>query len=186
MPRRSALIFFLLFLLLLVIAGCALVKPTRVTEVSTQVDAGLPGAYLGSAAVVPFHAAGDESWGTYASRKLADYLMENRAFGQVTVAQGAVPDTNYVVDGTLEHLFYGGNEGPTTVFLTIRVVSTSDSRVRFQRSVKASSEKSAFHLAWLRRVDVRSPYIEEVMNSALKAVANDIASRTHSPAVQNP
>ena len=183
LPVRSGLIVSLLFMFL---TGCALVKPNHISEKSTQVDRGLAGAYLSEAVVVPFDTKGDEAWGTYAARRLADYLMENRAFRQVVVAENNERKAGYIIRGTLEHLSYGGNEEPTTVFLTVSVTSVSDSLVRFQRSAKASSGKSAFHMVWLRSVDVPSPYIEELLDGILKATASDIASRTHSPAVQNP
>lgn len=178
----------MVFLILgsVILPGCALVKPSRHYEEATPVDWGLAGAYLSTVTVAPFTAGGNEEWGGYAARMLAEYLMENMAFRQVVVAEGDVPKTSYFISGTLDHLSYGGNEDSTTVFLTVKVISTSDSQVRFHRSAKASSRKSAFHVAWLRSVDVPSPYIEEVLNGILKDVASDIASRTHSPAVQNP
>lgn len=173
-------------LLIVVMAGCAVVKPARVLEESTPVDRGLQGAYLGTAAVEPFECRGDAAWGLYAAQRMADYLMENEAFRQVTVGENSSKNAGYIVRGSLEHLFYGGNDEPTTVFLTVRVLSASDSGLRFQKSMKVSSEKDAFHMVWLRGVDVPSPYIEEVLNAVLKVAADDIASRTHSPAIQNP
>ncbi len=167
-------------------AGCAVVKPNRSFETVTPVDCGLSGAYLGTAAVIPFDAKENDDWGVYTARRLTEYLMESRAFRQVVLSDDSHPKTGYLVTGTLEHVSYGGSDGPTTVFLSVQVASASDSRVRFLRTVKASSGKSAFHMTWLRMVDVPSPYIEEVLNGILRDVAADIASRTHSPAVQNP
>lgn len=173
-------------LLAALITGCALVKPTRHYEEATPVDWGLAGAYLGTAAVTPFAAPEYEEWGMYSAHRLSEYLFENKAFRQVAVAMEPDPKTSYIISGTLEHLAYGGSQGPTSVFLVVKVTSTSDSQVRFYRSAKASSSRSAFHMTWLRSVDVPSPYIEEVLNGVLKDVASDIASRTHSPAVQLP
>lgn len=170
----------------LVLSGCTLVMPTRHLDESTPIDRGLQGAYLSTAVVLPFDARGSEAWGMYASRQLADFLRENGAFRRVSVAGEGDAEPGFIIQGTFDHLAYGGNDEPTTVFLTVKVISASDSQVRFQRSTKASSSKSAFHLAWLRRVDVPSPYIEDVLAGLLKAIASDIAARAHSPAVQNP
>ena len=182
-------LFFLPIVLTLVLAsGCALVMPTRHYEEATPIDSGpgLAGAYSNTAAVMPFDAKGNDEWGVYAAQRLMEYLIEQKAVRRVFFIEKRPQDVNYIITGTLEHLSYGGNEEPTTVFLTILVIGASDSQTLFYRTAKASSKKSAFHMTWLRSVDVPSPYIEEVMNGMLERIAKDIALRTNLPAVKNP
>lgn len=173
-------------LVLMLAGGCALVKPTRYYEEATPMDEGLAGASKGTAVVMPFDAMGNDMWGIYAAQRMTEYLIEQKAFRQVAFSDKKPQGTGYLITGTLDHLSYGGNESPTTVFLTIKVASTPDDQVHFYRTAKASSEKSAFHLTWLRRVDMPSPYIENVLNGMLERIAEDIALRTTLPPVQNP
>ena len=182
------LLFFLPIILTLVLAGgCAIVLPTRHYEEATPIDsAGLAGAYSNTAAVIPFDAKGNDGWGVYAAQRLTQYLIEKKTFKQVDFAGKRPPEVSYIITGTLDHLSYGGYETPTAVFLTVKVIRTSDSQTLFYRTAKASSQKSAYHMTWLRSVDVPSPYIEEVMNGMLEGIAKDIASRTNLPAVKNP
>lgn len=180
-------LFFLPIVLTLVLAsGCALVMPTRHYEEATPIDSGLAGAYSNTAAVMPFDAKGNDGWGVYAAQRLTEYLIEKKTFKQVDFAEKRPPEVSYIITGTLDHLSYGGNETPTAVFLTVKVIRASDSQTLFYRTTKASSKKSAFDITLLRSVDMPSPYIEEVMNGMLERIAQDIASRTNLPAVQNP
>ncbi len=172
--------------LLVLLSGCALVRPVRHFEEATPVDWGLAGAYLSTAVVVPFDAKESGQWGTYAADRLAAHLRETGAFRKVVVSGEGGQQAGYIVRGSIDHLFYGGDTGPTEVFLSVQVVGASDSKARFQRTAKASLRKSAFHMVWLRSVPVDQPYLEEVLSGMLKHIGDDIASRTLSPAVQNP
>ncbi len=183
---RAALLFWSMFFAFIFISGCALVKPTRIFEESTPIDQGLAGTYLSMAVVMPLDAKGNESWGAYAAQRLAGYLIEQKAYRQVVYTKDKVPVTGYIITGSLDHISYGGNDSPTTVFLTIKVLGAADSQTLFYRTAKASSKMSAFHMTRLQNVDVPSPYIEEVLNNMLERIAKDIASRTNLPAVQNP
>jgi hypothetical protein len=183
---RAALLLWSMFLAFIFISGCALVKPTRIFEESTPIDQSLAGTYLSTAVVMPLEANGNESWGAYAAQRLSEYLIEQKAFKQVTFSKNKLPGTGYIITGSLDHLSYGGNEDATTVFLTIKVLGAADSQTLFYRTAKASSMRSAFHMTKLQGVDVPSPYIEEVLNSMLDHIAKDITSRTNLPAVQNP
>ncbi|HVN71755.1 MAG TPA: hypothetical protein VMU10_07035 [Desulfomonilia bacterium] len=176
----------MLGIMCIILSGCALVMPTRIYDEATPIDTGLAGMYLSTAAVMPFEAVGYENWGVYAAKKLTGSLLKHKAFRQVVYAEKKPPEVNYIITGTLENLSYGGNEGPTTVSLTVKVVGASDSQTYFYRTAKESSKKSAFHMSWLRRVDVPSPYIEGVLSSMVDRIAKDISSRTNLPAVQNP
>jgi hypothetical protein len=176
----------LLWVICILVSGCALVKPTRHFEESTPIDQGLAGTYLSTAVVMPLDAKGNESWGAYAAQRLTEYLIDQKAFRQVTYSKNKVPGTGYIITGSLDHIFYGGNEAATTVFLTIKVLGAADSQTLFYRTAKASSKMSAFHMTRLQSVDIPSPYIEEVLNNMLERIAKDIASRTNLPAVQNP
>jgi hypothetical protein len=184
--NRATLLFWSMFLTLIFASGCALVKPTRHYEESTPIDQGLAGTYLSTAVVIPFEATGNENWGAYAAQRLTEYLIEQKAFRQVVYTEDKVPREGYIITGMLEHLSYGGDEAATTVFLTIKVLGAADSQTLFSRTAKASSKMSGFHITRLQRLDVPSPYIEEVMNGMLEHIAKDIASRTNLPAVQNP
>jgi hypothetical protein len=184
--NRTTLLFWSMFLALIFASGCALVKPTRHFEESTPIDQGLTGTYLSMAVVMPLEAKGNESWGVYAAQRLTEFLIEQKAYLQVVYTKDKVPGAGYIITGSLDHLSYGGNDEPTTVFLTIKVLSAADSQTLFYRTAKASSKMSAFHMTRLQNVSVPSPYIEEVLNNMLERIAKDIASRTNLPAVQNP
>lgn len=184
--NRATLLFWSMFLALIFASGCALVKPTRHFEESTPIDQGLTGTYLSMAVVMPLEAKGNESWGVYAAQRLTEFLIEQKAYLQVVYTKDKVPGAGYIITGSLDHLSYGGNDEPTTVFLTIKVLSAADSQTLFYRTAKASSKMSAFHMTRLQNVSVPSPYIEEVLNNMLERIAKDIASRTNLPAVQNP
>ncbi len=173
-------------LMFLLVSGCVLIKPTRHYEESTPIDQGLAGTHLSTAVVMPLEAKGNESWGVYAAQRLTEYLIEQKAYRQVIYTKDKVPRADYIITGTLDHLFYGGNEDATAVFLTIKIQGATDSQTLFYRTAKASSKMSTFDMTMLESVDVPSPYIEEVLNGMLERIAKDIASRTNLPAVQNP
>ncbi len=167
-------------------AGCALTKPSRGFEEATLIDWGLADSFGTSVAVTPF-AAEDPKWGVYAAQRMKEYLLDEKAFQRVIYAEAKKPDTTYIISGSLDHISYGGTDTPTSVFLTVRLVSASDNQARFLRTSKASSMKSAYHMTLLRRIFIPAPYPEEVMNSVLKHIAKDISARTNtSPAVENP
>ena len=170
-------------ILVLILSGCALVKPNRHYEESTPIDWGLANTFESSASVVPF-VAEDSKWGVYAAQRMEEYLLEEKAFRKIAFLDEGDPKPAYVITGTLEHLSYGGPYDPTSVFLTVRVIDTADGQIRFMRTARASSEKRGYHMTLLRRVYVPSPYPEEVMNGILKHIAQDIASRSRSPAKQ--
>jgi hypothetical protein len=184
--NRAAQLFWSMFLAVMFISGCALVKPTRHFEESTPIDQGLAGTYLSTAVVMPLEAKGNENWGEYAAQRLTEFLIEQKAYRQVVYTKDKIPGTGYIITGSVDHLSYGGNDEPTTVFLTIKVLGAADSQTLFYRTAKASSKMSAFHVTRLQNVSVPSPYIEEVLNNMLERIAKDIASRTNLPAVQNP
>ena len=170
-------------MLALILSGCALVKPNRHYEESTPIDWGMANTFESSVSVVPF-VAEDSKWGVYAAHRMEEYLLEEKAFRKVVFTEEINPTTDYIITGTLEHLLYGGPYDPTSVFLTVRVIDTADGQIRFMRTARASSEKRGYHMTLLRRVYVPSPYLEEVMNGILKHIAQDIASRSRSPAKQ--
>ncbi len=161
-------------------------KPTRHFEESTPIDQGLAGMYLSTAVVMPFDTKEGEDWGVYTAQRFTEYLIGQKAFRQVTCSNNIQPGTGCIITGSLDHLFYGGNDAPTTVFLTVRILSADKAQTLFHHTVKASSSMAAFHMTWLRRVTVPSPYVEEVLNNILERMAKDIASRTNLPAVQTP
>jgi hypothetical protein len=175
-----------LFLLLIIIEGCALTKPSREFDEATPIDWGLANSFKSSVAVVPFKAE-DPKWGIYAAQMMKEYLLEEKAFQRVIYTEEKKPDTTYVITGSLDHINYGGTDIPTSVFLTVRLTAASDNQARFLRTAKATSMKSAYHMTLLRRIFLQAPYPEQVMNSVLKHIAQDIAERTtSSPPVQNP
>ncbi len=168
-----------------VVSGCALVKPTRQLDEVTPVDWGLGGTFDRAITVYPFDAQ-DEKWGVYAARRMKEYLLENKGFSRVVYSDKEPCSTPYELRGELEYLFYGGSHSPSRVCITVRVIDTADKDTRFMRIARASSERTAFHMTWLTRVYVPSPYPEELLNSLLEHVAKDIAGRTGLPAKKSP
>jgi len=128
-----------------------------------------------------------KKWGVYAARRIQEHLLEHKAFRRVVYAEKAPEDpTSYELRGELEYLFYGGTHSPSRVCITVRIINTLDGDTRFLRIARSSSENTAFHTTWLKRVYVSSPYPEQLLNSLLKNVAADIAQRTSLPAKKNP
>jgi hypothetical protein len=175
-----------MFLAVIIASGCAFVKPTRHYEESTPIDQGLAGTYLSTAVVIPLDAKGNEGWGVFTAQRLAEYLMEQKAYRQVVYAKDKVPGAGYIITGSLDHISYGGLEAATTVFLTVKILGAADSQTLFYCTIKASSKMSSFDVSRLQSDDVPSPFIEEVLNGMLERIAKDIAMRTNLPAVQNP
>jgi hypothetical protein len=169
----------------LVISGCALVKPTRQLDEVTPIDWGLGESFEHAVTIYPFDAR-DEKWGVYAAQRMKEYLLEKRGFRRIIFSDKEPAETPYEIRGELEYLFYGGTHSPSRVCITVRVIDTTDGDTRFMRISRASSEKKAFHMTWLSRVYVPSPYPEELLNSLLAHVAGDIARRTRLPAKKCP
>jgi hypothetical protein len=184
--KSPGLLLIILFFILNIAGGCALTKPSREFDETTLIDWGLVDSFKNSVAVRPFQAE-DPKWGIYAAQRMKEYLLEEKAFHRVIYAEKIIPDTTYVVTGSLDHISYGGTDTPTSVFLTVRLTAVSDDQTRFLRTAKASSVKGAYHVALLRRIFVPAPYPEGVMNSVLRHIAKDISARTNSsPPVQDP
>ena len=61
------------------------------------------------------------------------------------------------------------------------MIDASDGHTRFFRISRASSGRDAFHVSWLSRMYVASPYPEELLNGLLRHIAHDIAQRTALP-----
>ncbi len=168
------------------IAGCAMVKPDRHLDEVTPIDWGLSGESFESAiTILPFDAQ-DQKWGVYAAKRMKEYLLEEKAFQRIVFGGKEPADTPYVLSGELEYLFYGGTHSPSRVCVSLRVIDASDGHTRFFRISRASSGRDAFHVSWLSRVYVASPYPEELLNGLLRHIARDIAQRTSLPAKKCP
>ena len=176
-------LFFIVFSM--VISGCALVKPARQLDEVTPIDWGLGNAFESAVTIYPFDAQ-DEKWGVYAAQRMKEYLLEKKGFRRIICSDKDPARTPYEIRGELEYLFYGGTHSPSRVCITVRVIDTADGDTRFMRIARASSAKKAFHMTWLSRVYVPSPYPEELLNSLLEHVAGDIVRRTNLPAKKCP
>lgn len=167
-------------------SGCAMVKPERSLEELTPIDWGLDsGSFEDGVTVLPFGNQ-DAKWGAYAAQRMKEHLLEHKAFRRVVLSEGGKVETPWVIRGEIEQLFYGGTGSPSRVGVSVRVIDVSDGQTRFLRISRASSGKEAFHLVWLSRVYLRSPYPEELLDPLLGHIAQDIAERTASPAQQGP
>lgn len=162
--------------------GCTVVRPIRIMDTRVPVDGCLAGASGKTALVEPFEAPDNPSWGRRAAKVLIDELSVRGAFARVSLMDKTPSSADYVVRGTIEHLSYGGTEGPTVVSVRIRVMDTLGGGLCFERSVRASMEEAGFHMGLLRMVDCESPSVEEVLERALRDVAVDLAERTALPA----
>ena len=183
--RKNIYLWSVLVVFSLVISSCALVKPTRQLDEVTPIDWGLKDAFESAVTIYPFDAQ-DEKWGVYAAARMKEYLLEKQGFRRIILSDKEPADTPYEIRGELEYLFYGGTHSPSRVCITVRVIDTTDGDTRFMRISRASSEKKAFHMTWLSRVYVPSPYPEELLNSLLEHVSGDIALRTRLPAKKCP
>jgi len=159
------------------IAGCAMVMPTRNLDEVTPIDWGLENSFENGVTIMPFDAQ-DEKWGNYAARQMKQHLLETGAFRRVVLSEKDKTATDYVLKGEIEHIFYGGTHSPSKVCVTVRIFEVKDGKTRFLRVSRATSEKDAFHMTWLSRVYVPSPYPEELLNALLKHIAEDISQRT--------
>jgi len=170
----------------LFIAGCAMVKPDRHLDEVTPIDWELDGESFESAiTILPFDAQ-DPKWGIYAAKRMKEYLLEEKAFQRVVLDEKDSAGTPYVLSGELEYLFYGGTHSPSRVCVSLRVIDASDGHTRFFRISRASSGRDAFHVSWLSRMYVASPYPEELLNGLLRHIARDIAQKTALPAKKRP
>lgn len=170
----------------LFIAGCAMVKPDRHLDEVTPIDWELDGESFESAiTILPFDAQ-DPKWGIYAAKRMKEYLLEEKAFQRVVFDEKDSAGTPYVLSGELEYLFYGGTHSPSRVCVSLRVIDASDGHTRFFRISRASSGRDAFHVSWLSRMYVASPYPEELLNGLLRHIARDIAQKTALPAKKCP
>lgn len=183
--RKNIYLWSVFVVLSVAISGCALVKPERQLDEVTPIDWGLGGTFESAVTVYPFDAQ-DEKWGIYAARRMKEYLLEKKGFRRVVYSDKEPASTPYEIRGELEYLFYGGTHSPSRVCITVRVIDTADKDTRFMRIARAASEKKAFHMTWLSRVYVPSPYPEELLNSLLEHVAADITRRTNLPAKKCP
>ncbi|MFY9397615.1 MAG: hypothetical protein WAR22_04545 [Desulfomonilia bacterium] len=174
--RRRAGMIALVFVGCL-LAGCAMVKPERGLEELTPIDWGLEGAFEDGVTVMPFTCR-DAKWGAYAAERMQEHLLTHKAFRRVVLSHGEQPETPWVITGEIEQLYYGGTGSASRVGVSVRVIGLPDGQTRFQRISRMSSEKKAFHLTWLKRVYLRSPYPEELLNPLLGHIAWDIAERT--------
>lgn len=168
-----------------VLAGCALVKPTRGLDEVTPIDWGLGDSFESGITVLPFDAQ-DEKWGVYAAKQMKQHLLESKAFRRVVYADKDTGKAPYALKGELEYLYYGGTHSPSRVCVSLRIIDVKDGQTRFMRVSRASSGKDAFHMTWLSKVYVPSPYPEEILNSLLRHIAEDIAERTSLPAKKCP
>lgn len=167
----------ILFLALILLAGCALVMPDRRFDEATPIDWGLENSFETSITVMPFEAQ-DEKWGVYAAKQLQQHLLESRAFRRVVYSESEKSQTQFVLKGNLEYIYYGGTHSPSRVCVSVKIVDAKDGKTRFLRVSRMSAGKDAFHTSWLSRVYVESPYPEELLNSLLGHIADDISQRT--------
>lgn len=168
------------------LSGCAMVKPERSLEELTPIDWGLDGgSFQGGVTVLPFGGQ-DAKWGAYAAERMKNHLLEHKAFCRVVLSEEGAVETPWVIRGEIDQLFYGGTGSASRVGVSVRVIDASDGQTRFLRISRMSSGKKAFHLVWLSRVYLRSPYPEELLDPLLGHIAQDIAERTASPAQQGP
>jgi hypothetical protein len=168
-----------MFLALLALTGCAAVKPDRHYDEATPIDWGLESSFENSITVMPFDAQ-DEKWGVYAAKQLQQHLLESRAFRRVVYSESEPTpgQAQFVLKGSLEYIYYGGTHSPSRVCVSVKIIDLRDGKTRFLRVSRMSSSKDAFHLTWLSRVYVESPYPEELLNAVLVHIADDISSRT--------
>jgi hypothetical protein len=159
---------------------CALVKPDRHLDEVTPIDWGLDNSFESAITIQTFDSQ-DENWGIYAANRIKQHLLESSAFRRVIYSDKGPVTTPYVLTGELEYLYYGGTVSPSRVCISVRITDTKDNQTRFMRVSRASSGKDAFHVGWLSRVYVPSPYPEELLDALLKHIAGDIAERTVLP-----
>ena len=171
----------LLILILLMLAGCALIRPHSEFEKTTPIDWGLAGACVSSIRVEPFLGQ-EEKWGVYAQKKMQEYLLAQAAFTKVV--RDEIIDPNavlYELRGEITYLFYGGTELPSEVQVSVRIIDLSDSQTRFFRKSAVSYQNWAVNIWRISRLFVPSPLPEELLSEVLHDIACDIAARTHQP-----
>jgi hypothetical protein len=183
--KKNTYLFSVFVVFFIALSGCALVKPNRQLDEVTPIDWGLVDSFESGITLHPFDAQ-DTKWGIYAAQRMKESLLEEKAFRRVVYSDKKPVDTPYELHGELEYLFYGGSHSPSRVCISVRVIDTADGHTRFMRVARASSEKKAFHMTWLSRVYVPSPYPEELLNGLIREIARDIAGRTRLPAKKCP
>ena len=166
-----------LMLLFVMLAGCAVVKPDRRCDEATPIDWGMDDSSENTVTIMPFEAQ-DGKWGVYAAKMMQRHLLETGAFRRVVLSGDRKPEAGYVLTGDLEYLYYGGTHSPSQVCVSVKIADFRDGKTRFLRVSRMSSGKDAFHLNWLSRVYVPSPYPEELLNALLGHIADDISQRT--------
>lgn len=174
-PTMGKGAFLVIFLALL--TGCAVVKPDRRCDEATPIDWGMDNSFESTVTIMPFEAQ-DEKWGVYAAKMMQRNLLETGAFRRVVLSGDQKAENGYVLTGNLEYLYYGGTHSPSQVCVSVKIADSKDKKTRFLRVSRMSSGKDAFHLNWLSRVYVASPYPEELLNALLGHIADDISRRT--------
>lgn len=175
-------------ILCLALAGCAIVRPHLTTQQETPIDWGLECSQTSAVTILPF-ATDNPAWGVYAAQRLQEYLLAEKAFQRVILAEKEPVLTPYVLKGEIDHMYYGGTFTPSRVYVTIRVINRQDGQTRFLRKGFAEGDKRGLDLELMTRLYVSSPYPEELLAGLLKTAARDIAQRTaptaHCPSGQN-
>ncbi len=174
---RSAVLKTVIIGICLMLTGCALVKPERHLDEVTPIDYGLENSFEDAVTVLPFDAQ-DEKWGVYAGRQMKQHLLEFSAFRRVVYSVNEDPSTPYILKGEIENIYYGGTHSPSKVCVSIRIIDRKNGQTKFLRVSRATSEKDAFHMTWLSRVYVSSPYPEEILDALLRHIAEDISERS--------
>lgn len=170
-------------ILCLFLTGCAIVRPHLDTRHETPIDWGLECSHTAGITVQPFLTKEAEApWGVYAAQRMQEYLLDQKAFRQILLADKEPVTTRYVLTGEINHMFYGGTFTPSTVSVTIRVIDRQDGQTRFLRKEYAKAENRGLDLELLTRLYVSSPYPEELLNGLLRTAAKDIAGRTNATA----
>ncbi|MEA2102696.1 MAG: hypothetical protein U9P80_09025 [Thermodesulfobacteriota bacterium] len=178
---------YLVVIFLVILSGCALVKPGYREKTSTPIAFGLENRFKSAITIMPFECRNQKwkAWGTYATDRTKEYLLAEQAFLRVVSFHGTAR-TPYILRGEINDLFYGGTSMPSRVDITIRVIDVSDGNTRFLKRQSVSMEKTAFHMTWFTRVYMASPSTEELLCPLLKSAARDIAKQTHEPEIKCP
>lgn len=163
--------------LCLALASCAIVRPHLTTRQETPIDWGLECSQTSAITILPF-VTEYPAWGVYAAQRLQEYMLAEKAFQRVILAEKEPVLTPYVLKGEIDSLYYGGTFTPSKVYVTIRVINRQDGHTRFLRKGFAEGEKRGLDLELMTRLYVSSPYPEELLAGLLKTAARDIAQRT--------
>ena len=164
--------------LALVLSGCALTHPVYDVKTSTPVDWGLADGFENVLAVKPFICPSNAALGTYAARRMHEYLLEKEAFRRVVLAGDGPVYSRYVLEGEIQDIYYGGTNEATRVSLNVRIIDRTDGHTRFFRKAAGSVATKGVSLQWLQRYYAPAPLPEEVLTGMLETIAADIAERT--------